>query len=104
MCPLQAKDYEKTTTSNLKIQVENEEPLFACANKAKDPPDVASIRVRVINVNDAPEFRTNPVKVFIREGEEPNRVLLTPDAFDVDSEDSEIRLVNVLTFTKSIAW
>lgn len=93
---MQAKDYEKTTVANLKIQVENEEPLFVCANKPKDPPDVAIIKVKVINLNDAPQFRTNPVEVYAREGEEPGKVLLKADAFDVDSDDSEIRLVTVV--------
>lgn len=89
-------DYEKTTIANLKIKVENEEPLFVCANKATNPPDVASIKVKVINLNDAPQFRTNPVKIFVQEEEEPGKVLLTSDAFDVDSDASEIRSVAVV--------
>lgn len=93
---MQAKDYERTTTANLKIQVENEESLFVCANKPKDPPDVATIKVRVINLNDPPQFRSNPAKVFAREGEEPGKVLLKAEAFDVDSDPSEIRLVTVV--------
>lgn len=97
MCLLQAKDYEKATLSNLKIQVENVEPLFVCGNKPKDPPDVAIIKVKVINLNDAPQFRTNPVKVFSREGEEPGMVLLKAEAFDVDSDASELRLVTAVS-------
>lgn len=100
MCLLQAKDYEKTNTAHLKIQVENEEPIFLCANKPKDPPDVANVKVRVINLNDAPHFRTNPVKVYAREGEEPGAVLLKAQAFDVDSDESEIRLVTVFLTRK----
>lgn len=96
MCLSQAKDYERTTTANLKIQVENEEPLFVCPKKPKDPPDTAMIKVKVINLNDAPQFRTNPVNVFVREEEEPGKVLLVSDAFDVDSDPSELRLVTVV--------
>lgn len=88
---IKAKDYERTTTANLKIQVENEEPLFVCPKKPKDPPDMAMIKVKVINLNDAPQFRTNPIKVFVHEEEEPGKVLLTSDAFDVDSDPSELR-------------
>lgn len=64
-----------------------------CPKKTQDPPDTAVVKVKVINLNDAPQFRTNPVKVFVREEEEPGKVLLTSDAFDVDSDPSEIRLV-----------
>lgn len=92
----QAKDYERTTTATLKIQVENEEPLFVCQKNPKDTPDIAIVKVKVINLNDAPQFRTNPVKVFVLEDEEPGKVLHISDAFDVDSDPSELRLVTVV--------
>lgn len=57
---------------------------------------MAIVKVKVINLNDAPQFRTNPVKVFVREDKEPGKVVLTSDAFDVDSDPSELRLVTVV--------
>lgn len=93
---MQGKDYERTTVANLKIAVENEEELWVCKGKSADPPDTAAVKVKVIDVNDPPQFRTNPANVFVREEEEPRKVLLNPDAYDVDSDESQMRLVSAV--------
>lgn len=93
---LQGKDYERTTVANLKITVENEEELWVCKGKSVGPPDTAIVKVKVIDVNDPPQFRTNPADVFVREEEKPGKVLLNPDAYDVDSDPSQMRLVSAV--------
>lgn len=96
MCLLQGKDYERTTVAVLKIAVENEEELWVCKGKSVDPPDTATVKVKVIDVNDPPQFRKNPAQVFAREEEKPGKVLFTPDAYDVDSDASQMRLVSAV--------
>lgn len=100
MCFFQGKDFEKTTITNLQIKVENEEPLVICKDKlmesgGKLPPlDLVNITMKVIDMNDPPEFEKNPANVYQKEEDEPGKVLFTPVVKDVDSEVSSIRLVS----------
>lgn len=77
------------------IKVENEEKLFVCGgDPAKPPvPEVVNITVKVIDVNDPPEFVGNPAIVYQKEEEKEGKVLLKPTVKDVDSDLSNIRLV-----------
>ncbi|XP_042263907.1 cadherin-like protein 26 [Thunnus maccoyii] len=95
---IKGKDFERTTLTTLLIGVENEEPLFVCGDKAtggaaSPPPNSVSIKMKVVDVNDAPEFEKKVVDVYQREEEEPGEVLFTPKVHDVDSDISNIRYV-----------
>ncbi|XP_067448823.1 cadherin-like protein 26 [Thunnus thynnus] len=95
---IKGKDFERTTLTTLLIGVENEEPLFVCGDKAtggaaSPPANSVSIKMKVVDVNDAPEFEKKVVDVYQREEEEPGEVLFTPKVHDVDSDISNIRYV-----------
>ncbi|KAG7228148.1 hypothetical protein INR49_013431 [Caranx melampygus] len=87
---IKPKDFEQTTLTKLEIGVENEEPLFFCGDKAtsdvKAPsPNSINVTMRVIDVNDPPEFEKTVAPVFQKEEEEPGKVLFTPKVHDVES-------------------
>ncbi|XP_044068453.1 cadherin-like protein 26 isoform X2 [Siniperca chuatsi] len=96
---IKGKDFEKTTFTTLQIGVKNEEPLFVCKDKSTDgtgtlpPPDSVNITLKVIDVNDPPEFEKVNVDLYQREEEEPGKVLFTPKVYDVDSDIKKIRYV-----------
>lgn len=96
---LQGKDFERTTLTTLQIGVENEEPLFVCKDKTPDgkgtPPPANSVNImmKVIDVNDPPEFERKTEDIYHREEEKPGKVLYTPKVHDVDSDVNKIRLV-----------
>ncbi|KAI1892810.1 hypothetical protein AGOR_G00137350 [Albula goreensis] len=94
---IKAKDYEISTLKQLEIAVMNEEPLFVCgpegASKKKGVPSPNSVKlnITVIDVNDAPEFKRPRAMEYVKEEEDPGKVLYTPVVTDVDSEDKNIR-------------
>ncbi|CAK6957486.1 cadherin-like protein 26 [Scomber scombrus] len=96
---IKGKDFERTTLTTLQIGVENEEPLFVCKGKTPDgkgtPPPANSVNItmKVIDVNDPPEFATTTVDVYQREEEDPGKVMFTPKVKDVDSDIEKIRYV-----------
>ncbi|XP_061666115.1 cadherin-like protein 26 [Syngnathoides biaculeatus] len=95
---IKGKDFEKSATANLQIGVENEEPLFVCKDGAplnKDVllPDSINVTMKVIDVNDPPQFEKNPVDIYEKEEEEPGKLLYTTKVDDVDSDRSKIRFV-----------
>lgn len=102
MCVFQGKDFERTTLTTLQIGVENEEPLFVCKGKTPGgkgtppPPNSVNITMKVIDVNDPPEFDKTTEDVYQREEKEPGQVLFTPTVKDVDSDVNKIRLVYIV--------
>ncbi|XP_070766701.1 cadherin-like protein 26 [Enoplosus armatus] len=92
---IKGKDFERTTFTILQIGVENEEPLFVCKDKSSTPPppDSVNITIKVIDVNDPPEFDKHKVNLYQKEEEEPGQVLYTPKVHDVDSDVKNIRYV-----------
>ncbi|XP_073325817.1 cadherin-like protein 26 [Pagrus major] len=90
---IKGKDFERTMNQSLQIGVENEEPLWVCKGKGgKLPPaDFINVTVKVIDVNDPPEFAKNPANVYLKEEEEPGKVLHQPKVHDVDSTVADIR-------------
>ncbi|KAG9332555.1 hypothetical protein JZ751_014653 [Albula glossodonta] len=92
-----AKDYEISTLKQLEISVMNEEPLFVCGpegaskNKGVPSPNSVKLNITVIDVNDAPEFKRPRAMEYLKEEEDPGKVLYTPVVTDVDSEDKNIR-------------
>ncbi|XP_041713730.1 cadherin-like protein 26 [Coregonus clupeaformis] len=95
---IKGKDFEKTTLTNIEIAVENEEPLFVCGSgRANSPktltalPQKANVAVKVIDVNDPPEFDKKVTDVYMMEEEETGKVLYKPKVTDVDSDVGKIR-------------
>ncbi|XP_053498914.1 cadherin-like protein 26 isoform X1 [Ictalurus furcatus] len=91
---IKAKDYKKTTTVELEIGVGNEEPLFVCIDGKPVKPiaetgtvknSTVKVAVKVIDVNDPPEFQNKIQKIYKIEEEEPGEVLYTPTVTDEDS-------------------
>ncbi|KAM4610325.1 cadherin-like protein 26 [Polymixia lowei] len=94
---IKGKDYERTSFTTLQIAVENEEPLFVCGSKAgvaagvKPSPDSVNITIKVIDVNDPPDFDRPVTNVYQKEEELPGKVLYKPKVTDVDSDVANIR-------------
>uniref|UniRef100_A0A8C3RLF1 Cadherin-like protein 26 n=1 Tax=Chelydra serpentina TaxID=8475 RepID=A0A8C3RLF1_CHESE len=81
-------DYEGDSEKRLVISVENEEPLSSChKGKLRSPPVApisASVAVKVLDTNDAPEFHP-PILVFQKEeGVKPGTRLGKYSAVDPD--------------------
>uniref|UniRef100_A0A671W4A9 Cadherin 26, tandem duplicate 1 n=1 Tax=Sparus aurata TaxID=8175 RepID=A0A671W4A9_SPAAU len=93
---IKGKDFERTMNTTLQIGVKNQEDLWICKSKGgKLPtPDSINVTVKVIDVNDPPEFLKNPADVYLREEELPGKELFTPKIKDVDSKLEDIRLVD----------
>ncbi|XP_051280531.1 cadherin-like protein 26 isoform X2 [Dicentrarchus labrax] len=86
---IKGKDYEKTILTNLQIGVRNEEPFKVCKGKSApggDTPDSVEISVKVIDVNDPPEFKNSPADVYQKEEEKPGKLLFTPVVEDAESD------------------
>ncbi|XP_071332831.1 cadherin-like protein 26 isoform X2 [Trachinotus anak] len=95
---IKGKDFERTTFTTLQIGVENEEPLFVCKDKSTGtatlpPPSAVNVTVKVIDVNDPPEFEKEKFELYQKEEEMPGKVLFTPKVHDVDSDLTSIRYV-----------
>ncbi|ROL23488.1 Cadherin-like protein 26 [Anabarilius grahami] len=93
---IRGKNFEKTEITELEIAVENEEKLFQCVDgKAliglKPKLNTAKVAVKVIDVNDPPEFKKNVEKVYRSENGAPGDVLFVPEIKDEDSDITKIR-------------
>uniref|UniRef100_A0A667ZAV0 Cadherin 26, tandem duplicate 1 n=1 Tax=Myripristis murdjan TaxID=586833 RepID=A0A667ZAV0_9TELE len=94
---IKGKDFERTMLTSLQIGVENEEPLFVCKDNSPNapvpPPNSVNITIKVIDVNDPPQFDQVVADVYQREEEEPGRVLYTPKATDVEKNKIRYELI-----------
>ncbi|XP_061545149.1 cadherin-like protein 26 [Phycodurus eques] len=95
---IKGKDFEKSALTNLQIGVENEEPLFVCKdaaplNKGAPLTDSINVTMKVIDVNDPPQFEKDSADIYEKEEDEPGKLLYTPKVHDVDSDRSKIRFV-----------
>lgn len=71
----------------LLLTVENVKPL---SNKAPNlPVSTATVTVTVVNENEAPHFREDPIQIVVPESVLPGTLLKGNIAFDPD--DSELR-------------
>ncbi|NXP78792.1 CAD15 protein, partial [Ramphastos sulfuratus] len=76
-------DHEVRDRFELTLSVQNEQPLEPVA--AASPRALATVRVQVRDVNEAPVFRENPRRVSVLEGAPPGTPVTTFTASDPDS-------------------
>ncbi|XP_039619220.1 cadherin-15 isoform X1 [Polypterus senegalus] len=81
---LKPLDYEAKPAYKLIVKVENTSPLSALAPKG--PQSSATVIISVLNHNEAPVFRTNPLTLAIPEGTQAGTVLFRNIAFDPDRQ------------------
>ncbi|XP_008291154.1 cadherin-15 [Stegastes partitus] len=80
-------DYEAQSEYVLTLTVENVNPL---SNKAPNLPlSTAEVAVTVVNENEAPHFREEPIQIVVPESVLPGTLLMSNFAFDPDN--SELR-------------
>ncbi|NXN12012.1 CAD15 protein, partial [Indicator maculatus] len=85
-------DHEVRDRFELTVSVRNEQPLDSVA--AASPRALATVRVRVRDVNEPPVFRDNPRRVSVLEGSPPGTSVTTFTASDPDS-----RQLQTLTYS-----
>lgn len=79
---MQPLDYEGQSEYVLILTVENLSPL---SNKAPNlPVSSATVVVTVVNENEAPHFRENPIQIVVPESVAPGTLLKSNLAFDPD--------------------
>ncbi|NXL64601.1 CAD15 protein, partial [Chordeiles acutipennis] len=76
-------DHEVRDRFELTVSVQNERPLEPTAPAS--PRALATVRVRVRDVNEAPIFRENPRRVSVLEGTPPGTPITTYTASDPDT-------------------
>lgn len=82
---LQPLDYEAHNEYILTLKVENVSPL---SNKAPNlPVSTARVVVTVVNENEAPHFREDPIQIVVPESVAPGTLLKSNIAFDPDHSD-----------------
>uniref|UniRef100_A0A8C8RRS3 Cadherin-like protein 26 n=1 Tax=Pelusios castaneus TaxID=367368 RepID=A0A8C8RRS3_9SAUR len=88
-------NYEGASEMKLVISVENEEPFSLCHKgklmRSPVPPINASVNVKVLDVNDAPEFYISPLVIEKEEGVKPGTRLGEYIAGDPDSVPTNIK-------------
>lgn len=79
---MQPLDYEAQHEHTLILTVTNVNPL---SNKAPNTPvSSATVLVTVVNENEAPRFREDPIQIVVPESVAPGTVLKTNIAYDPD--------------------
>ncbi|NXD97646.1 CAD15 protein, partial [Chaetorhynchus papuensis] len=79
----QPLDHEVRDRFELTVSVQNERPLEPSAPAS--PRALATVRVRVRDVNEAPVFRENPRRISVLEGTPPGTSITTYTASDPDT-------------------
>uniref|UniRef100_A0A8C4I6P9 Cadherin 15, type 1, M-cadherin (myotubule) n=1 Tax=Dicentrarchus labrax TaxID=13489 RepID=A0A8C4I6P9_DICLA len=78
-------DFEAQNEYVLTLMVENVNPL---SNKAPNlPVSTATVVVTVVNENEAPHFREDPIQIVVPESVVPGTLLKSNIAFDPDNSD-----------------
>lgn len=84
---MQPLDFEARNEYHLKLMAEN---VNALSSKAQYlPVSTATVKVVVVNENEAPHFREDPVLIAVPESVPPGTLLKSNYAFDPDK--SELR-------------
>lgn len=82
---MQPLDFEAQDEYHLMLKVENLNPL---SNKAPNlPVSTATVAVTVVNENEAPHFRQDPIQIVVPESVVPGTLLKSDIAFDPDNSD-----------------
>lgn len=82
---MQPLDYETQQEHTLILTVENVNPL---SNKAPNlPVSSANVTVTVVNENEAPRFREDPIQIVVPESVERGTILKSNIAYDPDNSD-----------------
>lgn len=81
--PRQPLDHEVRDRFQLTVSVQNQQPLEPGAPGS--PRALATVQVRVRDVNEAPVFRENPRRVSVPEGAPPGTPVTTYTASDPDT-------------------
>ncbi len=82
---MQPLDFEAQDEYILNLSVENVNPL---SNKAPNlPMSTATVLVTVVNENEAPHFREDPIQIVVPESVAPGTLLKSNIAFDPDNSD-----------------
>uniref|UniRef100_A0A8C6S2Z9 Cadherin 15, type 1, M-cadherin (myotubule) n=1 Tax=Neogobius melanostomus TaxID=47308 RepID=A0A8C6S2Z9_9GOBI len=85
---VKALDFEAQHEHTLILTVENLNPL---SNKAPDlPVSSATVMVTVVNENEAPHFKEDPIQIIVPESVAPGTLLKTNLAYDPDNSEYEI--------------
>lgn len=78
-------DFEAQDEYTLILMVENVNPLSSKAPNL--PVSTATVAVTVVNENEAPHFREDPIKIVVPESVDPGTLLTNNIAFDPDNSD-----------------
>lgn len=81
----QPLDYEAQSEHILVLTVENVVPLSSKAPNL--PASTATVTLTVVNENEAPRFREDPIQIAVPESVAPGTLLKTGIAFDPDHSD-----------------
>ncbi|XP_051887258.1 cadherin-like protein 26 [Pristis pectinata] len=85
---IKSVDYELGPQRNLRITVENEEPLFTCPdtedNINRKPQELSAV-ITVKDLNDPPVFDPPVITINEVEGQKPGKVLGRFNAYDTDT-------------------
>lgn len=82
---MQPLDYEAQNEYNLILTVEN---INRLSNKAPNlPVSSATVVVTVVNENEAPHFREDPIQIVVPESVVPGTLLKNNIAYDPDNSD-----------------
>lgn len=82
---LQPLDYEAQSKYHLFLEVENLNPLSSKASRLTS--SIATVTVTVVNENEAPRFREDPIQIEVPESVQPGTLLKSNIAFDPDNSD-----------------
>lgn len=79
---MQPIDYELTRSFTLLVEAQNEVPLARGIHLPRQP--TATVSVRILDVNESPEFSPNPKSIKLAEGLHAGSLLTTFTAQDPD--------------------
>ncbi|XP_062997204.1 cadherin-15 [Elgaria multicarinata webbii] len=84
---VKALDHEERNRFELLVSVQNQSPLELSAPKAARA--LANVRVQVLDTNEAPVFRENPLRGSVKEGAPPGTEVVLCRASDPDTQQTQ---------------
>nr|XP_057944744.1 cadherin-15 [Doryrhamphus excisus] len=89
---VQPLDYEAQIEYTLILAVENINPLSSKAPNL--PVSTATVLVTVVNENEAPHFKEDPIQIIVPESVFPGTLLKSNIAFDPDNSDLRYEIIS----------